>query len=346
MIRLSACFCAARLVRPLERVACPRGRLRGHVRGQGDNMPRQTTARQQWAGRLWACHPAFWLMLLLAPALAAAAEPDAAAAPFTLVPMPDVPGMAPGVTPAPASTTATPIATPTTTAKPLPAKAAPIAGKTPAAAPSSRWEDYRILSERNIFVRNRSSGTGRSSMSAASVAPPRPAADSNDARLVLTGIVQQGAGHVAFFEDTRSGKTTTAAVGESIGRGRVTAITLDAVQYAADGAAVKIAIGSSLAGVAVSMPRPAAVTTTTSTAGVRPPTGTTPPPAGLLPVAPGATVTAPAAGAPSATAVAAPTTSSPAAPTAPAAGAPTESKDSAASILERMRLRREQELNR
>jgi hypothetical protein len=209
----------------------------------------------------------------------------------------------------------------------------------PGAQPA-RLEDFRVLSERNMFLRNRARPP--SSHHAPTAAP---AADTGDGRIVLTGIIQQGEDYVAFFEDTRTGKTTTLQVGAPVGRGQLTTITMDAVHYTCAGNTLKIAIGSTLTGTAASPGRAAAPTSTATTAPPAPPA----PPA--VPAAPtpatAATATGAAPGAtPAAPAPATASTTPPAA--APPQAAPSgDTKDSgAAAILERMRQRREQELNK
>jgi len=184
-------------------------------------------------------------------------------------------------------------------------------------APPAQWDTYRVLSERNIFTRNRARPPSTHHVPT----PAAPPAGSDGDRFVLTGVIQQGQDCVAFFEDTRTGKTTQASLGDPLGRGQLTAITLDAVHYACDGNTTKIVVGSNLTGAAVSVARPA---TATSATGVLPAAATT-----------------------AATPAMAATTPPPAGPSQATAGTPGGAKDSSAtSILERMRQRREQELNK
>jgi hypothetical protein len=211
----------------------------------------------------------------------------------------------------------------------------------PGAQPA-RLEDYRVLWERNLFLRNRA----RPPSSRPAPIAATPPADTGDSRIVLTGIIRQGEDYVAFFEDTRTGKTATLQVGAPVGRGQLTTITMDAVHYTCAGNTTKIAIGSTLAGAAASLPKPAAPTSTAATAPPAAPAAPTP-----------ATATA-AAGAATAAAGAAPAAASPApatdasaqtqaAPFPGTAAPPGDTKDGgAAAILERMRQRREQELNK
>jgi hypothetical protein len=248
----------------------------------------------------------------------------------------------------------------------------------PPATPSTQppqWDNYRILSEQNIFLRNRARP-----MTGQYLPRPAVAAPSEDARFVLTGIIQQGDDCVAFFEDSRSGKTIQTQTGDTVGRGRLTVITLDTVHYACDGDIARITVGSNLTGAAAS-PRTTAAATTTPTPPATPgappagmPPGLIPPPAGMPMVMPTAAggmtpppavwaVSAPSPGAgppgagPTGAAVILNVSGSPNGmtfsvsppPGGPpqAAGSSPESRDPATmSVLERMRLRREQEMNK
>ncbi|MBE3099614.1 MAG: hypothetical protein IMZ55_19110 [Acidobacteria bacterium] len=213
------------------------------------------------------------------------------------------------------------------------------AASPPAALPGAQpaqMEDYRVLSERNMFLRNRA----RPPASHAAPAPPRAApADTGDDRIVLTGIIQQGEDYLAFFEDTRTGKTTTLQAGDPLGRGQLAAIEIDAVYYTCDGNSTKVAIGSNLTGAAASLPKPAAPTSTAATAPRAAPAAPTPATVSQATgAAPGAT---PAAPGPATASTTPPAAASP--QTAPS----DDTKDSGtAAILEQMRQRRERDMNK
>ena len=109
------------------------------------------------------------------------------------------------------------------------------------------WEHYRVLSERNIFVRDRRRPRENQS------APDQPAGIINtDKYLVLTGIGHQGREGIAFVEDTRSGETIRIRTGDPIGNGRIVRITLDYAEYECKENTIRIGIGSSLVGLTVS----------------------------------------------------------------------------------------------
>ena len=117
-------------------------------------------------------------------------------------------------------------------------------GETTSAA--DRWDHYRVLMERNIFVRERTRGRERRFTTSRPVG-----VIDTDGNLVLTGTAQQGGKGVAFVKDTRSGQTANVRTGGSVGKGKLVTITLDYVVYEYEGVTRRIKIGSNLAGVAV-----------------------------------------------------------------------------------------------
>jgi hypothetical protein len=175
------------------------------------------------------------------------------------------------------------------------------------------WDRYRVLVERNMFLRNRRPPRSRDP----SAGPTMPVRDS-DRDVILTGIVRHGDEYFAFFENVATGLTRRIRAGQAVGKGRIRSITLDGVEYDREGAASQIEVGRSLAGTYVvrATTRPAA----TQPAG--PPSGPEEP----------------------ATQPAGPTTDSSAAP--PAAPPEGAGGSDAMDIEEQMRRRREQELRR
>jgi hypothetical protein len=119
-----------------------------------------------------------------------------------------------------------------------------------AAAPSTddgagrtaSWDRYRVLSERNIFVRDRWRPPVKPVSSG-----PAPLIDP-DSRLVLTGIGQEGSETAAFIEDTRTGLTLRARTGDAVGKGKLAEISLDCIEYECEGSIRRIEIGTTLAG--------------------------------------------------------------------------------------------------
>jgi hypothetical protein len=264
-----------------------------------------------------------------------------------------IPAAAPdGATTEPAAATEAPAIAPDEAASELPIveeapspPPAPVAKTAPASATptptGTTWQSYRVLSDRNIFMRNR----GRQTRDRAP--RPTPPPENPDERIVLTGIIQQGADYVAFFEDSRSRKTTTLQAGAAVGRGKLASIALDAVKYAYNGTTTTVTIGDNLTGRATALtpvPSPSAVPSTTPTPTMG---GTFPAPSMGRPLAattPGGA--APASGneamadmplAPAAILIIS-TDQPPTAPPSAAAGSP-DSSGGPASLMEQMRQR-------
>jgi len=104
------------------------------------------------------------------------------------------------------------------------------------------WEDYTVVVTKNIFLRNRGSSSRRAE-DAAREAPPAPPPEHY---MMVRGTVQQGQEFLAFLEDIRTGTTSVLRVGEAVATGRLTAITLDNVEYESNGVAKTVMIGQNL----------------------------------------------------------------------------------------------------
>lgn len=168
------------------------------------------------------------------------------------------------------------------------------------------WDRYRVLVERNIFLRDRRPARPRGSSR-----PIQRVVRDSDRDIVLTGIGRRDGETVAFFENTATGVTTRTSVGQAVGKGRARSITLDVVDYERDGSVSRIEIGYALQG--------GRFVRETVAAG---------PPATTRPGEPSGSTTGPAA------------------ETRPApSGSDTKTSD-IADILKRMRQRREQELRK
>lgn len=128
------------------------------------------------------------------------------------------------------------------------AVAAAVAVASPTSAATDRtdsWDRYRVLAEHNIFVRDRR----RPEPKPERPPPPKPAAaPNNDQRIVLTGIAKRGSEYVAFLENTGTGETIRVQVGGAVGKGKLTAITLNGVDYECGGKVTRIEVGYSLSG--------------------------------------------------------------------------------------------------
>ena len=119
----------------------------------------------------------------------------------------------------------------------------PAVANAPTTRPAATFDDYRIVFERNIFLKDR--------MPKPQWHPfvPRPVASQPAPHgLVLTGVAIRQEVRLAFFEDDQTGQLTKAVVGDVLGGGKLASISLDGVEISKGGKTRKIAIGESLAG--------------------------------------------------------------------------------------------------
>src|SRR5437867_11574644 len=86
-------------------------------------------------------------------------------------------------------------------------------------------EKYGVLAERNMFLRDRSKPSTRPSNSTS-----RPAALPEE-NFVLRGIVLEDVGYRAYFEDLSGDSVVRVLPGDSLARGKVSGIEIDAVEY-------------------------------------------------------------------------------------------------------------------
>lgn len=147
--------------------------------------------------------------------IALAAQPTPSAAP----PSPS--------TPAATSAPAQPAAQPASPQQSFPQQSP----QQPARRPSRETygERYSILTQRNIFLKDRSrqsSGGPTTSPSAT-----QPAHRSPEQTLLLRGIVVEEGEVRAYFEDIVNSRIVRVAEGDTIARGRITRIGLDALEY-------------------------------------------------------------------------------------------------------------------
>ena len=185
------------------------------------------------------------------------------------------------------------------------------------AATDDPWDAYRVLVERNIFLRDRRRGW---SPGITSTQPTTRESRDSDGNIVLTGTARRDGTFVAFFEDVRTNATSRVRVGQAIGKGKVKSITLDGVTYQRGDRVTHVEVGHSLMGAMAAAPANRTVASSTEKPD-EPPRGRDMPT--TAPAQPAANVAA--------------------APNAPQTGA---NDARAADILEQMRRRRERELRR
>ena len=113
----------------------------------------------------------------------------------------------------------------------------------PAAQPAEDFAGrYGILTEKNIFVRNRPP-TRRGGAPVVSSGPRRP-----EESLVLTGIAIQEGRHVAFIENRATRSTQRLKPGDTVADGKVVAIDFDGLDFESNGQKVRVAVGRNFLG--------------------------------------------------------------------------------------------------
>jgi hypothetical protein len=112
-----------------------------------------------------------------------------------------------------------------------------------------RYSDrYSILTQRNIFLKDRSRGSSRNGSSggggSTTQSSTQPTHRSPEETLILRGIVMEQGEVRAYFEDIANSRMVRVAMGEPIARGRITSIGLDAVEYETAGSSSTGTTGS------------------------------------------------------------------------------------------------------
>ena len=131
----------------------------------------------------------------------------------------------------------------------------------PVVRPSFR-EHYSVISEHNIFVRERARAWRDQNASGASAGSPPQR--SPEQTYVLTGIVLENGEQRAYLEDRARGGLVRLGVGDPIARGRISDIDINSITYEQAGREQWIAIGSDLTGSAPVIPSYAESSATTS----------------------------------------------------------------------------------
>jgi len=115
------------------------------------------------------------------------------------------------------------------------------------------WEKYKVIAERNFFLRDRARRSDRLKLPSSATAERQPWQD-----IVLAGVSRVGGECVAFLEDTRGRTTTRARMGDEAGDGRIVEISLDHVILERNGQRSRVNVGSALSGETPPPARPAA----------------------------------------------------------------------------------------
>jgi hypothetical protein len=106
-------------------------------------------------------------------------------------------------------------------------------------------DDYAIIVNQNIFLRDRRPPRDPNADRPAYVAPTA------EQTLVLTGISQEGDQYYAFVEDVAQNRTLKLKAGDAVAHGKISEITIDPICYEHDTDKTWIAAGSNLSGTQV-----------------------------------------------------------------------------------------------
>ena len=129
----------------------------------------------------------------------------------------------------------------------------------PIVRPSFR-DRYQMLTDHNIFMRERRSARDRDRDRSSTTQYQR----TPEQTYVLTGIVLEAGQRRAYMEDRERGGLIKLSIGDTIARGKIADIDIDAVAYEQNGKQQWITIGTDLTGAA---PPPPAVNPLTATTG-------------------------------------------------------------------------------
>lgn len=119
---------------------------------------------------------------------------------------------------------------------------APVAGAaevTSGSAGTFSYERYKILTDRNIYLKEQVSQRVVPILRVEPVLPP-------EHYIVLVGIVRRGFEYIAFLEDQRTGLTIRARAGDTLAQGHIGNITLDGMEYIKNDKTSRMEIGNNL----------------------------------------------------------------------------------------------------
>jgi len=105
------------------------------------------------------------------------------------------------------------------------------------------WAAYEVILNRNMFSRQRGSRRRRDEGPEREVVMPNP-----ESYFRLKGVVQEDGTFIAFLEDTRSNSILKLRAGDSVARGTIKTLTLDAIEYQLGGQVTTIPLGKDLEG--------------------------------------------------------------------------------------------------
>jgi hypothetical protein len=116
-------------------------------------------------------------------------------------------------------------------------------------ADKSSFDHYKVLSEHNIFARNRRPTSRPTQSSRPDRPPPKP-----ETAFILTGcVIENDNKYVALVENAQTGVTLKVSPGDSVATGKVTAIGFDFLEYETSGQKTKVEIGHNFTGSVASL---------------------------------------------------------------------------------------------
>jgi len=125
------------------------------------------------------------------------------------------------------------------------------------------FDRYKVLSEHNIFTKNRRPTSRPTRDSRSDGPPPKP-----EVAFVLTGcVIENENRYAAFVENAQTGVTLRVSPGDSIATGKVTAIGFDFLEYETGGQKTRVEIGHNFTGSVASLATVMALPTTGPTTG-------------------------------------------------------------------------------
>ena len=117
-------------------------------------------------------------------------------------------------------------------------------------AEKTSFDRYRVLSEHNIFAKNRRPPSTRPTRDPRNDRPPpRP-----EVAFVLTGcVIEDDNRYSAFVENAQTGVTMKVSPGDPIASGKVTTIGFDFLEYETAGQKTRVEIGHNFTGSVASL---------------------------------------------------------------------------------------------
>ena len=128
----------------------------------------------------------------------------------------------------------------------------------------SSFDHYKVLSEHNIFTKNRRPPSTQRSRDPRFDRPP----SKPEVAFVLTGCVIEDVNrYAAFVENAQTGTTLKVSPGDAVASGKVTSIGFDYLEYESAGQKTRVEIGHNFTGSVASLAEVIAAPTTGPTTG-------------------------------------------------------------------------------